>query len=685
MAMSKCVTNDSHSTHETMTIPKFTFCHKHAPQRHAPPILAYNTSHSSPSTRPSPLHIPEVLECIFSFLDRTTLLSSVRGVCRQWHLISRRFASQQLTFNDYDYSKSYAEVFEAIPHAGSFRWICNNAKNDSAWPAFRAVLERMNQYFLMNGTSTTPTDMSSPVPLRELHILGSFSPGWLMLALPLLPCLTYLKIDYFIATRLSMDSILHTCPELTTLHIQGMSYLVALTCHTNPLSSIDLSPRSDSPLERIPGDRTLKLRFLTIKQCQLDQSSLVDVLAVSPRLQELVLIANTALGPQLPSRPVTRAVVLEELIPFIGKACPHLHKIHLSVYRKPLGPANIERLIRSNPRVTDWSFLQQDACTSLAHQLIEARNVVTYLEIALYDNSGTDIFVPHASPAIQTSTGWVELAHQGLHRFLCAAPLLLHLKTDAVNCCVERIDPFPDVLQVTTFRPQQSVAPPLVTEYTTPPKLWACRNLESLTLHFTRSRQVHQDADGRFTRFVFGYLSRVCPKLKRLHLGLHDSRMDLQSGMCLLSRLDCLEGVSFGLPGQYSRWPKSLDMSWLTQSPSTVWTKLVRAREVAKWSQVLKEENELIYLREEYLQQIWDQSRVLEELDSQVIGGTEFAYPLSHLGTVLDVKMCLKAMECKGAQCLPRLAWIRAQTSLRERDLFAKHVSRVRPALASTK
>ncbi|KAF9376343.1 hypothetical protein CPB97_010873 [Podila verticillata] len=668
-----------------MTIPKFTFNRKHAPQRHSPPILADNTSNSSPSTRPSPLHVPEILECIFSFLDRTTLLNSVRQVCRQWYLISRRFASQQLVFNDYDYTKSYAEVFETIPHAGNFRWICNNTKNQSAWPAFRAVLERMNQHFLMNGSSTTPTDMSSPVPLREFHILGSFSPGWLMLALPLLPYLTYLKMDYFIAARFSMDSILHTCPELATLHIQGMSYLVALTCHTNPLSSIDLSPKSDSPLERIPGDRSLKLKSLTIKQCQLDQSSLVDVLAVSPRLQELVLIANTVLGPQLPARPVTRAVVLEELIPFIGKACSRLHKIHFSLYRKPLGPANVQRLIQSNPHVTDWSFLQQDACTSLAQQLIVARNVVTYLEIALHDNSGTDIFVPRASPAIQTSTGWVELAHQGLHCFLCAAPLLLHLKTDAVNCCVERIDPFPEALQVMTFEPQQLAAPPLVTEYTTPPKLWACRNLESLTLHFTRGRQVHLDADGRYTRFVFGYLSRVCPKLKRLHLGLHDSRLDLQSGMCLLSRLEYLEGVSFALPGQYSRWPKSLDVSWLTQSPSTVWTRLVWAWEVAKWSQVLKEENELIYLREEYLQQIRDQSRVLEELDSRIVGGTEFAYPLSHLGTVLDVKMCLKEIESKGAQCLPRLEWIRAQTSLRERDLFAKHVSRARPALAGTK
>ncbi|KFH67580.1 hypothetical protein MVEG_06312 [Podila verticillata NRRL 6337] len=668
-----------------MTIPKFTFNPKHAPQEHSPPILADNTSHTSPSTQPSPLQIPEILESIFSYLDRTTILNSVRQVCRQWYLISRRFASQQLAFNDYDSTKSYTEVFEIIPHAGNFRWICNNTKDQSAWAAFRAVLEKMNQHFLMNGSSTAPTDISSPVPLREFHILGSFSPGWLMLTLPLLPCLTYLKIDYFIAARFSMDLILHTCPELATLHIQGMPYLVALTCHTNPLSSIDLSPKSDSLLERIPGDRSLKLKSLTIKQCQLDQSSLVDVLAVSPQLQELILIANTVLGAQLPARRVSRGVVLEELIPFIGKACPRLHKIHFSLYHKPLGPANVQLLIQSNPHVTDWSFLKQDAYPSLAQQLIVARNVVTYLEIALYDNSGTDIFVPRASPATQTSSGWVELVRQGLHGFLCAAPLLLHLKTDAVNCCVEGIDPFPEALQVMMFKPQQSTAPPLVTEYTTPPKLWACRNLESLTLHFIRGRRVLLDSDGRYTRFVFGYLSRVCPKLKRLHLGLQDSRLDFQSGMCLLSRLDYLEGVSFGLPGQYSRWPKSLDMSWLTQSSSTVWTKLVRAREVAKWSQILKEENELIYLRKEYLQQIRDQSRVLEELDSRIVGGTEFAYPLSHLGTALDVRMCLKEIESKGAQCLPRLEWIRAQTSMRERDLFAKHVSRARPSLAGTK
>ncbi|KAG0089568.1 hypothetical protein BGZ93_009792 [Podila epicladia] len=670
-----------------MPIPMFTFNHKHASYRHATLLFhGDNTSHSPPSTRTSPLYIPEVLECIFSFLDRTILLASVRLVCRQWYLISRRFASKQLTFSDYGDTKSHTQVFEAVPRAGNFRWICNNAKNSSAWTAFRAVLERMNQHFLANGTRITPTDISSPVPLREFHILGSFPPGWLMLVLPLLPYLTCLKIDCFIATKFSMDSILCTCPELTSLHIQGMSYLVALTHHTNSLSSIDMRPGADSPLERIPGDKSLKLRSLTIRQCQVDQSSLVDVLAVSPHLQELILIANTVLAPQQPDLPVTRTVTQDELIPFIGKACPQLRRMHYSLYRKPLGAANVEQLIQCNPHVTDWSFLQHDACTSLAQQLIDVRNVVTYLEIALHDNSGTDIFVPRSSPAIQSSTGWVGLAQQGLHRFLCASPLLLHLKTDAVNCYVERIDPFPDSLQVTTFEPRQSVAPPLVTEYTAPPKLWACRNLRSLTLHFTRARQVHQDADGRFTRFVFGYLSRVCPKLKRLHLGLHDSRLDLQSGMCLLSRLECLEGVSFGLPGQYSRWPKSLDLSWLAQSPPTVWMKLVRARELAKWSQVLKEENELIYLREDYLQQIRDHSRVLEDIDSRVVGGTEFAYPLAHLGTVLDVKMCLKEIESRGAQQnLPRLGWIRAQTSLRERDFFAKHVSRARPVFVGTK
>ncbi|KAG0013019.1 hypothetical protein BGZ81_001278, partial [Podila clonocystis] len=260
-----------------------------------------------------------------------------------------------------------------------------------------------------------------------------------------------------------------------------------------------MRPEADSPLERIPGDRSLKLRSLTIKQCQVHQSSLVDVLAVSPHLQELVLIANIALAPQRVF-PVTRTVTEEELIPFIGKACPHLRKIHYSLYRKPLGPVNVNQLIRCNPHVTEWSFLQQDACTSLAQQLVEVRNVVTYLEIALYDNSGTDIFVPRSSPAIQLSTGWVGLAQQGLHRFLCASTLLLHLKTDAVNCYVERIDPFPEALQVTTFEPRQLAAPPFVTDYTAPPKLWACRSLQSLTLHFTRARQVHSDADGRFTR-----------------------------------------------------------------------------------------------------------------------------------------------------------------------------------------
>ncbi|KAG0085751.1 hypothetical protein BGZ92_008759 [Podila epicladia] len=61
------------------------------------------------------------------------------------------------------------------------------------------------------------------------------------------------------------------------------------------MSSVDMDTRE--PLELSPGDRILKLESLTFKQRIVPRNTLVDVLAVSPRLQELVLIAVSTLDP----------------------------------------------------------------------------------------------------------------------------------------------------------------------------------------------------------------------------------------------------------------------------------------------------------------------------------------------------------------------------------------------------
>ncbi|KAG0280023.1 hypothetical protein BGZ95_011532 [Linnemannia exigua] len=74
-----------------------------------------------------------------------------------------------------------------------------------------------------------------------------------------------------------------------------------------------------------------------------------------------------------------------------------------------------------------------------------------------------------------------------------------------------------------------------------PRRVWACRNLR--TLHISISGQRKSSGSHVFSLVLFGYLSRVCPRLEELSVKIDEIILDDESGLCLLGRLKFLERI----------------------------------------------------------------------------------------------------------------------------------------------
>lgn len=75
-------------------------------------------------------------------------------------------------------------------------------------------------------------------------------------------------------------------------------------------------------------------------------------------------------------------------------------------------------------------------------------------------------------------------------------------------------------------------------------EVWACRDLKTLSISLDNTLMMcHRRREGFLmeSRHVFGYLSRVCPKLKDLSIELRCPVFSLESGLCLLTRLRDLQ------------------------------------------------------------------------------------------------------------------------------------------------
>ncbi|KAG9061223.1 hypothetical protein KI688_007561 [Linnemannia hyalina] len=295
----------------------------------------------------------------------------------------------------------------------------------------------------------------------------------------------------------------------------------------------------------------------------------------------------------------------------LGVLFPQLTSLHFTRTHHRYTDTMIRGILRAFPNASRWSLAWRDLPDGILrdlNQCVEANSVCQIDSISwatiqeplgLYANHLTSL-------EILPMTDWTPRWGNALHEFLCESPLLEHLRAGSISYYIENLDlngllpganealsdsrtdddinshnndhDLASVSTHSTFERHYFDAPPSSKKTL---KVWACRNLKTLHLEFSRERPKTQpnrpvspytnatstsnqsfstrssssscsspvmvplpDNSPRLSRIVYGYISRFCPNLQDLLIRAYRLNMTLRGGFALLTRLRKLKRVA---------------------------------------------------------------------------------------------------------------------------------------------
>ncbi|KAF9909615.1 hypothetical protein EC991_008273 [Linnemannia zychae] len=574
-------------------------------------------------------------------------------------------------------------------------------------------------------------------PLQELRLSGYLDiQVRLTPLLPFMRFVTVLKLTMKMETSLDLCMVLTQCPDLQVLHIRttstfrllgpwvprDISVPIILSLQSSQQQEQqqeysqeqEFTSKQDSPLSFL-APKVLALRELVLERAHFYQASLERLLCITPKLDTLRLIdlnrhswLSSYPTPveydqyrlirflQSPSFPQPKILPLKSFsFSIASKANPH-HDRDIKSAHKELSPDSQE-----------WTLFVEDlSSVTLRYLREEVPNVVTTLELWYNDMHmfSNDVV---------------------LHRYMCSSPHLLHLKARNTFYLVDLLDIHGRIESATAGikgGPGVGVGTRGTNSRTGPPGIWTCKNLQTLHLSFRTAGYINSTV-GSITggtlkvtsRIVFGYISRVCPELKDLQLraaedffwapwsphgngatstNRHRLHLTLDSGLCLLARLNKLEEFGIGFIS-WSRTAASVvssNMAWNLMPVDLDWMleeghrdtrrRETRRRVVAeRWEHWLDEER--VAEVQKTMQTNWWVSRTRKMLPHNsttakavfrpaLKGRTdpEIHEQLKDLGLLVDVKNILEEMEIEDERlegqgeggwfkCWPMLRWMR--------------------------
>ncbi|KAG0372694.1 hypothetical protein BGX24_012706 [Mortierella sp. AD032] len=578
---------------------------------HSQGSIKLKPSSRAPST-PAALHLPEILQRIFDFIDEYTLHHTVLLVCHRWFWINQHRIVRKVNWFETSKTKRLDKVISRLPRAthmvlysvesgedpsGTSRLIQALSDNNTRQlqeqeQGMHGVLGR--DAYIQPTTSTTHHGMLRRTrPFKITRILRDFdltgSSELLFDLLPSLGSLTALRVRLPMDKRLHVDTMLSSCPNLVSLRLES-----ELRFHLGVLDTSLTKPHS--------------LRSFIVENAIISQDTLDQLLKVFPRLKDLQL-RNLRHDSNLATPQVQHwSWVMQKLTALEIS----LSSVHFSVYGQPMQEEEVyDKIMMVAPRSQEWVLRSYDLTPVLTHCLRQLPNRITTLELV--------------APGYGEST-----FSDQLHLYLCASPHLLHLKAPQSVCLIERMDihgRWTDPSTATTVG---------TTAYS--PGIWACRNLR--TLHI-RVHDISPDSvekrKGR-SRILFGYISRVLPRLEDLMLLDHDvhrSRisLNLQSGFCLLARLSGLENLRIGQSEKKILF-RAADLRWIVPSGHINGGRIERAILYKQWDELLAQEAEKTAMMNR-------NPRPRKQLTEDVA----LWKSLENLGLLLDVKVLVDEME----------------------------------------
>ncbi|KAK3838817.1 MAG: hypothetical protein J3R72DRAFT_525527 [Linnemannia gamsii] len=574
-----------------------------------------------PPMVPSPFTIPEILERIFSFLDEYTLRKSVM-VCRLWHQMNQHLVVRELIWDTHVSVYDINKFLSKLPNSSRLMWFY-----DWGMPSFDSwnkLARTLREGMIVKQPASTQLGNS----LRELEFrTGRTISHGLFDSFPFPPTLLSFKLVVQEGScTFPPGHLLKTCPLLEEFHVEVVKDYLHLIGSLVP-----------SGLEE-QGRQFLPLRSLVLRNAIFAQSSLEELLLVTPRIKELRLIGLHNPPPQngfLTNSSYSRV----HLVQHIQSLPIMLSSFHFSVYHPLMNePENDEpetdEMVRSPiPLEAGRSFFAPDLTPSMMRELDKDANFVTSLEL-YWRQTWSD-------KCISTSSSL-------LHRFMCSSRHLLHVRTSNVAFQFEQLD-IHRLSPITN--PSETVS--------VQTGVWACTNLRTLhlELHGHDQFQLIHDVN---SRIVFGYISTVCPRLQDLQLVLPKVCLTrkmyefkklsarLMGGFALLSRLKYLERLWI----EFSELdPLQAHVNWMVPSGRTAKFKARRQKLTSSWNSTIRKEK--LKLKDPA------ETTRLSLMDKDVLHWSELEpmakRALWRLGLLMEVKTVLEQIDTPDWECWPLL------------------------------
>ncbi|KAF9334348.1 hypothetical protein BG006_002296 [Podila minutissima] len=574
--------------------------------------------HSAPANEPSPaVCIPEILERIFSHLNQTTLRTHVRLVSRDWNVVCEHFLDVTSTIKyrkraqvaDLDVEQRerehMADLDVKLPRLpGSSipfgtRALLRLASSTCLDLRFFAPWYHPNPfppnylYMTIFGSVTWSEFLDKDGPLtrqgtqrtvRQLHLYGddTLTPYVQTIFKRLQDhALTNVQIvlHRIIQGFLRLGELLALCPFLHTLHIESLD-------HTGNIYNQSPSyPR----LERS------SVVSITLKGIKIDQPNMEAILEQHGQyLQKLHIISVRRISyPDLTDLTLPYVEVFDrrEFYQTTARTCPNLKSFHFSFFKPDPDEDSTDILMDAFPALQELSLSNSDL-TQYNTRMHTYLQQLTGLEIV--------------QKVVTT-----DAIARAFHQILCDAPNLLSVKAPEFGYRAEYLD----VQGLKQF--------------------WACRRLRTLHLGFDSMITKRFFTKMAATRLVYGYLVKVAPLLEDLELTGITLNMELEGGLCLLSRLKKLEHLKLQSCAVVNF--DEADLGWLGagNARGAEWT----AREVlgSTWSQRVQEQ--LTLLQDDNDGQFPQDS--LQELTVR---------DFNKVGWVEDVQDCLNELALLAAQ-----------------------------------
>ncbi|KAG0201696.1 hypothetical protein BGX33_010163 [Mortierella sp. NVP41] len=392
------------------------------------------------------------------------------------------------------------------------------------------TFHRIASWTAMMGTLSSLTHEHGLPKLRSLHLMsGVFENLTVQLSeLPRLSFLTTLRIEKYVRLDLlHLFSVLKSCPNLEELIIKP-PYKSDLHDGWSPVMT---TSQED---DLVHGDPlpTTRLRTCILYTMVITLPALRAFLGASPELSKLILIRSFYFA-----RGGNHAVQVQDRLPVIdlvASHCPNLKAFHLSPFNRTLSDQEVTSILERFPSMEEYSFSEWDNGPALLTGLRTIVNRVTTLNLVA--------FGPSHQPLGQIS----------LREILCTFEHLVHLRAPNMKYPLEE------------FNVNDRSAPLITTNVSRKRYIWACRGLR--TLHMAIECRNSDSVSPYEALIIFGFLSRMCPRLQELHLKRSYLDLSFPGGFCLLTRLQELERLKITTVYDHHLDKHALD--WIRPQPS---------------------------------------------------------------------------------------------------------------------